>query len=91
MSVILNIAQAHSTTPGIPSPLKTSHAPSAQTYRMEDSVDFSLAARSLSEAMESSSMRQAQIHAVRAEIANGTYESPERLAATARRLLDVIA
>ena len=90
MSIILNIAQTYSTTPGILTPPKTSHAPAAQTYLAEDSVEFSLAARSLSEAVESSSMRLAQIRAVRAEIENGTYETPERLEATARRLLDVI-
>ena len=91
MSIILNITQGYSTTPGIPTPPQTTRAPSAQNYLAEDSVEFSLAARSLSEAVEFSSMRLAQIHAVREEIASGTYETPERLEATARRLLDVIA
>lgn len=91
MSIIINIAQAYPTTPGIPTPPQTTHAPSAQTYRMEDSVEFSLAARSLNEAVESSSMRLAQIRAVRAEIESDSYETPHRLETTASRLLDVIA
>jgi anti-sigma28 factor (negative regulator of flagellin synthesis) len=90
MSIILNIAQAYTTTPGTHTPPKTTHAPTALAYLAEDSVEFSRAARSLNESMESSSMRLAQINAVRAEIANGTYETPERLEATASRLLDVI-
>lgn len=91
MSIILNIAQSYPTTPGIPAPPQTTHAPSARAYLAEDSVEFSLVARSLSEAVESSSMRLAQIRALRAEIESGTYETPHRLETTVRRLLDVIA
>ncbi len=40
---------------------------------------------------EQSSLRQARVRAVRAEIGNGTYETPERINGTVDRLLDVIA
>ena len=89
MSVILNITKAYSTTPAALTPQQSIRSTSTQPYHSEDSADFSQAARSLSEALESSSMRLAQIRAVRTEIENGTYETPERIEATARRLIDI--
>ncbi len=41
--------------------------------------------------VEQSSMRQARVHAIQAEIENGDYETPERIGGTVDRLLDVFA
>lgn len=41
--------------------------------------------------VEHSSMRQARVRAVQAEIEDGCYETPERISGTVDRLLDVIA
>jgi len=45
----------------------------------------------LRSALEVSSFRAARTQAIRSEIANGTFETPERIQGTAERLLDVIA
>jgi len=37
-----------------------------------------------------SSLRTARLNAIRAEIKNGTYETPARITATVDRLLDVL-
>lgn len=88
MSVILNISQAYSSPPAAPT--MAPHASPALSP-FEDSVEFSGAAQALADAVGSSSLRLAQIRAIRAEIASGTYETPERIEGTVRRLLDVIA
>ena len=41
--------------------------------------------------VERSSMRQARVRAIQADIENGNYETPERISGTVDRLLDVIA
>jgi len=41
--------------------------------------------------VEQSSMRQARVRAIQAEIENGAYETTERISGTVDRLLDVIA
>ena len=41
--------------------------------------------------VDRSSLRQARLHAIQAEIQNRTYETPERISGTVDRLLDVIA
>ena len=41
--------------------------------------------------VDHSSLRQARLHAIQAEIQNRTYETPERVSGTVDRLLDVIA
>ena len=41
--------------------------------------------------VEQSSMRQARVRAIHAEIENGNYETLERISGTVDRLLDVIA
>ena len=41
--------------------------------------------------VEQSSMRQARVRAVQADIEYGNYETPERISGTVDRLLDVIA
>lgn len=41
--------------------------------------------------VEQSSMRQARVRAIQADIENDSYETPERISGTVNRLLDVIA
>ena len=57
----------------------------------EDSVEFSAFGRSLGRAVEESSFRIARVRAISAAIADGTYETQERIDGTVRRLLDVLA
>jgi hypothetical protein len=53
-------------------------------------VDFSAESIALADAAAASSLRLARHEAIRAEIAAGTYLSPQRLEATIDRLLDVL-
>jgi negative regulator of flagellin synthesis FlgM len=55
-----------------------------------DEVNISSAARMLEQVQQMPEMRQQRIDAVRAEIAAGTYETPERLNIAIERLLDEI-
>lgn len=56
-----------------------------------DRVEFSSVGRTLSRIAEESSFRIARARAIRDEIENGTYETPERITGTVERLLDVLA
>jgi len=55
-----------------------------------DTVEFSTFGQALSQATELSSLSVARIRAIRAEIAKGTFETPERLAGTAARLTEIV-
>ncbi len=57
---------------------------------VDDTVEFSRMGRAMARAAEESSLRIARTRAIRAEIDNGTYETPERIDRTAERVLDVI-
>ncbi|MCH7871473.1 MAG: flagellar biosynthesis anti-sigma factor FlgM [Planctomycetes bacterium] len=52
-----------------------------------DTVEFSSFGRAMARAAAESTMRLAQINAIRSEIQSGTYETPERIRGTAARLL----
>lgn len=52
-----------------------------------DPVEFSRMGRILADAMETSSLRLAKIQALRSEIAEGTFETPERIEGTVDRLI----
>ena len=56
-----------------------------------DRVELSRFNSALERAVDKSSLSIARTRAIRAEIANGTYETPARINGTAERLLDVIA
>lgn len=56
----------------------------------EDVVEFSEVSRSLAAEVSSSSFRRARIEALRQQIAEGNYETAERIRGTVDRLLDVI-
>ena len=71
-----------------------SRIPGAETWgtdiRGGDIVEISNEALALSRATETSSLRMARNNAIRSEIQSGSYETPERLAKTVERLLDVL-
>jgi len=91
MSDISNIANIQPLT--IPFVTDTTGYASETDRRVQtsgDSVEISPRARALARASEASSLRLARTRAIRAEIANGTYETPERIEGTVNHLLDVI-
>jgi negative regulator of flagellin synthesis FlgM len=55
-----------------------------------DRVDISAAAEAAIEAAESQGIRQDVVSRIRAQIASGTYETPDKLEAAVDRLLDEI-
>ena len=57
----------------------------------EDTVELSRFGRALAEVMGQSSLRAAKVRAIRLEIAEGTFETQERILGTADRLLTAIA
>ena len=89
MSVILNITEADSAFRPTKGAATTPSLPSSRPIP-EDFFEFSSAARAMAQGVEASSMRLAQIRAIRMEIQSGNYETPERMAGTVSRLLDII-
>ncbi|RME40785.1 MAG: flagellar biosynthesis anti-sigma factor FlgM [Planctomycetota bacterium] len=89
MSAILNIVNVYPpvSAPRLAAAPKTLPPPTPAADGGEDRVEISPLGRAMAEAAQSSSLRLARIRAIRAEIENGTYETPERIAETARRLL----
>lgn len=55
---------------------------------IQDEVEISEAARLAEQAAESAGIRQDRVSAIREQIAQGTYETPEKLDAALERLLD---
>ncbi len=91
MSVIINIDKAHLTLPPLPAPRTRPSDPiTASTIPAYDRVEWSLSGRALAGAVDDPGIRGARIESIRSEIAAGTYETPERIAATVSRLLDVV-
>ncbi len=93
MSEIINISGATShlapTFPPVttgPSREAAVGEPSGRT----DTVEISGLGTAMSRITGDSSLRLARINAIRAEIADGTFESPQRIMGTVDRLLDVI-
>ena len=56
-----------------------------------DQLELSPAAETLARATGESSLRLAHVAAIRAELAAGTFETPERINGTVDRLIDVLA
>jgi negative regulator of flagellin synthesis FlgM len=56
-----------------------------------DRVEISSAAAAAVQAAEAGPIRQALVNNIRAQIANGTYETPGKLEAALERMLDEIA
>jgi len=94
MSTILDIGQTLPPSPalrGVPSPSSALGHALVVDRTGVDSLELSPVGRVLSDAASESSLRLARIRAVREDIRNGTYETPDRLDGTVRRLLDVLA
>lgn len=91
MSAIANIVNSFSIaySPG-PAAIKAVGSVEATQASDGDRVEISSRARSLSRTAEPSSYSLARLRAIRAEIADGTYETSERIAGTVDRMLDVI-
>jgi negative regulator of flagellin synthesis FlgM len=65
-------------------------ARSAPAPQGSDRVDISPAAEAAAQAAESGAIRQELVQQIRAQIAAGTYETPEKLGVAVDRLLDEI-
>lgn len=87
MSLSINIGPAY---PSVPFSRVIARSPAALTTD-GDRVEFSSVGRTLSRVAEESSFRIARVRAIRGEIENGTYETPERINGTVERLIDVLA
>jgi len=72
-------------------PQRSSSGPQAtQADSAVDRVEISAAGRALSESQPDVGLRQEKIARIREQIAAGTYETEEKIAATADRLLDTL-
>lgn len=90
MNAIINIAFPVQPTVS-PFETRSAHAPNESRRPPADTVEFSKFGEALALASRESTLRIAQIRAVRAEIENGTFETKERINGTVDRLLDVLA
>jgi negative regulator of flagellin synthesis FlgM len=61
------------------------------TGRVVDWLDISAAAEAAAQVVEGDEIRQDLVNQIRAQIAAGTYETPEKLDAALERMLDEIA
>ena len=57
---------------------------------IRDELQISDAARLVEQAQQAPDIRQDRVNAIRAQIANGTYETPDKLDMALSRLLDEI-
>lgn len=90
MNAIINIAFPVQLTASL-SKTPPAHSPSESRRPLADSVEISKFGEAIAQASNESTLRLAQIRAVRSEIENGTYENRERIDGTVERLLDVLA
>ena len=93
MSEIINLGSVNShIAPAYPAAnrLALREAGQAESSSATDSVEISRLGRTMSRIMNDSSLRLARINALRAQIADGTFETPERINGTVDRLLDVV-
>jgi negative regulator of flagellin synthesis FlgM len=78
-------------------PISSPHAARAsqpaarsESAPIRDEVQISEAAQLVAQAQQAPDIRQDRVAALRAQIAQGTYETPERLGVAVDRLLDEI-
>ncbi len=90
MSAIIDISNAYPIPTGPKSIYSPSRASQALSAKQEDSVEISNIGRSLANANDVSSLSKARLQAVRKEIENGTFETPERLNGTVDRLIQFL-
>ncbi|HWA97033.1 MAG TPA: flagellar biosynthesis anti-sigma factor FlgM [Pirellulales bacterium] len=74
-----------------PHAAKAAAAPNTGGVPVNDQVDISSEAQYLEQINQMPDIRSDRVEQLRAEIANGTYETAERLDAALERLLDEIA
>lgn len=92
MSEISNIGQTFPAASWNSTTTLRSVSPHSEASALDpDLIEFSVVGKALAVAFEHSSLRAAKAAAIRAEISNGTFETPERIKGTVDRLLDVIA
>jgi negative regulator of flagellin synthesis FlgM len=76
---------------GPPHTSRVGQSPAASTAApIQDEVNISDAARIAEASNQTAGIRQDRVDAIRAQIANGTYETPDKLNAALDRLLDQI-
>ena len=92
MATIINTISPSTppTLTSVPPMHKPPHAAPRPYLAPSDTVELSSVVSSAAEAVETSSLSLARIHAIRGQIARGAFETPERLAGTAERLLDML-
>ena len=91
MSAITNLELFPNVTPRLPLDRANVALPEfVSADPVTDRVELSRFGRALSEATERSSLSVARIRAIRAEIAEGTFETKTRIEGTAARLLDIL-
>jgi anti-sigma28 factor (negative regulator of flagellin synthesis) len=91
MSAIINIGNLSPVSSMTYPPTTGAVMPASGAQEAEsDHLELSTLGQALSQATELSSLSVARVRAIRAEIANGTFETPERISGTAARLLDVL-
>lgn len=76
--------------PHAPFRSQASHGSTSAPANSVDRVDISPAAQAASQAAEAGAVRQDLVRQIRAEIAAGTYETPQKLDMALDRLLDQI-
>lgn len=89
MSAIINIGNIQPTPPAAYS--GSSPPPSVPVSALSngaDTVEISAFGQALAQATELSSLSVARIRAFRASIADGTFETPERINGTVNRLME---
>jgi negative regulator of flagellin synthesis FlgM len=72
-------------------PFRGQAAQEAPSAKPSDRVDISAAAEAAIQARESGDVRHDLVNQIRAQLADGTYETPAKLDAAIERLLDEIA
>lgn len=70
---------------------RASEPTQAQSMPIRDEVNISDAARLMEQVHQTPDIRQDRVNSIRAQIASGTYETPEKLDLAVSRLLDEIA
>jgi negative regulator of flagellin synthesis FlgM len=80
-----------------PQPINSPHSPhrakpaaSPEETVIKDELNISDAARFIEQARGAPEVRQERVDSIRVQIANGTYETPEKLDIAVDRLLDEI-
>lgn len=71
-------------------PFRSQPGQEAAGARSVDRVDISPAAEAAIQASESGQIRHDRVNQIRAQIADGSYETPDKLDAAVERLLDEI-